>query len=232
SYNLALVARRRGRLDEAARHLRDTIRRQPSHIEARLALPSIHMDQGRHAPAQRELGALIGKLDEATHQAAADLKPVQARARNMLGYTLYRLGQASAAIEVLDMALVDAEEDVTRRGQILGDRALALGALGHHDEAIDEAGRALELAPQSAVLQHVLGFVLHHAGRPEQAIDPLQRALEIDPGFAAALKTLALAQAAIGRTEDAVDVLRQALQHDPRDRDAVLQLSLLHIEHK
>src|SRR5262249_11857023 len=140
SYNLALVARRRGRLDEAARHLRDTIRRQPSHIEARLALASIHMDQGRHAAAERELGDLIGKLDEAIQQGADDLKPVQARARNMLGYTLYRLGQASAAIEVLDMALVDAEEDVTRRGQILGDRALALGALGHHDEAIDEAG--------------------------------------------------------------------------------------------
>ena len=128
------------------------------------------------------------------------------------------------------MALVDAGEDATRRGQVLGDRALALGALGHHDEAIAEAGRALELAPDSAVLNHVLGFVLHFAGRPADAIGPIERALEIDPGFAAALKTLALAQAATGQGDAAVDVLHRALRHNPLDRDAILQLSYLHME--
>ncbi len=75
------------------------------------------------------------------------LKPLQARARNMLGYALYRLARYSAAIEVFDMALEDAGDNAERRGQILGDRSLSLAALGHHDEAIAEAGRALELAP-------------------------------------------------------------------------------------
>src|SRR5215475_15245729 len=90
SYNLALVARRRGRLDEAARRLRDTIRRQPSHLEARLALASIQMDQGRYAAAERDLAEITGKLDEAIQQGGQQggetLKPLQARARNMLGY--------------------------------------------------------------------------------------------------------------------------------------------------
>src|SRR5208282_1642333 len=113
------------------------------------------------------------------------------------------------AIEVLDMALVDAGEDVTRRSQIKGDRALALGALGHHDEAIAEAGQALELAPDSAVLHHVLGFVLYFSGQPADAIGPIERALEIDPSFAAALKTLALAQAATGQGDAAAEVLHR-----------------------
>ena len=117
-----------------------------------------------------------------------------------------------------------------RRGQILGDRALALGGLGHHEEAIAEAGQALELAPESAVLHHVLGFVLYFAGRPEDAIAPIQRALEIDPTFTAALRTLALAQAAIGKGDEAVELLQRALRQNPSDRDAILQLSLLHIE--
>ena len=151
----------------------------------------------------------------------------------MLGYALYRLGRNAEAIEVLDMALVDAGEDAARRGQILGDRALALGALGHHDEAIAGAGQALELAPDSACLHHVLGFVLHFAGRPADAIGPIQRALEIDPSFAAALKTLALAQAAArqrrGRRRGCCS---RRCATNPLDRDAVLQLSLLHIEHK
>ena len=42
---------------------------------------------------------------------------------------------------------------------------------------------------------NVLGFVLHHSGRPTDAIAPIERALQLDPSFVAALKTLALAQA-------------------------------------
>eukprot|EP01034_Spumella_vulgaris_P004438 gene4438-5659_t len=145
-YNLGLAARRLGNLDEAARRFRDTIRRAPTHVEARLALASIHMDMGRFAAAERELSEFVGNVDRAIHEHGTEtLKPLQARARNMLGYALYRLGQHSAAIEVFDMALQDAGDNAERRGQIMGDRALSLAALGHYDEAMAEAGRALEL---------------------------------------------------------------------------------------
>ena len=50
SYNLGLVARRQGRLDEAARRFRDTIRRAPAHVEARLALAGIYMDRTASRP--------------------------------------------------------------------------------------------------------------------------------------------------------------------------------------
>src|SRR5260370_23460825 len=148
----------------------------------------------------------------------------------MLGSALYRLGHYSAAIEVVDLAVVDAGEDGARRAQILGDRSLALSALGHHDEAIAEAGRALELAPDSATLNHILGFVLHFAGRPADAIGPIERALEIDPGFMAGFNTLAPAPAAHAPRDTAVDVLQRALRHNPLDPDGVLQLSPLHIQ--
>ena len=61
------------------------------------------------------------------------------------------------------------------------------------------------LAPQSASLHHVLGFVLYFAGRVSDAIAPIQKALEIDPSFAPALKTLALAQTAAGKLDDAIE---------------------------
>src|SRR3977135_3981905 len=49
------VARRQGRLDEAARRFRETVRRSPAHVEARLALASIYMDLGRYAAAAPQL---------------------------------------------------------------------------------------------------------------------------------------------------------------------------------
>ena len=90
--------------------------------------------------------------------------------------------------------------------------------------------KALEMWPQNASLNHVLGFVLYFAGKVSDAIPPIQKVLEINPGFTAALRTLALAQKAAGRPDDAVDALQRALRTHPLDRDAVLQLSLIHIE--
>jgi len=92
--------------------------------------------------------------------------------------------------------------------------------------------RMVELAPESAVLQHVLGFVLYFAGRAEEANAPIQRALEIDPNFTGAFRTLALAQTAVGKGAEAVELLQRALRQAPSDADAILQLSLLHIEQK
>ena len=104
SYNLGLVARRLGRLDEAARRFRDTVRRSPAHVEARLALASVHMDQDRFAAAERELIEFVTKLDQAIQQGGEGLKPLQARARNMLGHVLYRPSAVPLpAIEVLGL---------------------------------------------------------------------------------------------------------------------------------
>ena len=123
----------------------------------------------------------------------------------MLGHVLYRLGHFEPALEILEQALRDAGEEPPRRAQIMGDRALALGGLGRHDDAIAEAEQAVALAPQSASLNHVLGFVLYFAGRVTEAIAQVEKALELDPSFTPALRTLALAQAAAGKTDDAVD---------------------------
>jgi len=230
-YNLGLAARRLGNLDEAARRFRDTIRRAPTHVEARLALASIHMDMGRFAAAERELSEFVANVDRAIQEHGTEaLKPMQARARNMLGYALYRLGQHSAAIEVFDMALQDAGDNAERRGQILGDRSLSLAALGHYDEAIAEAGRALELAPGSATLNHTVGFVLYFSGRPSDAIPHLEKALELDPAFTVALNTMALARTAAGQTDQATEILKKVLERDPHDQDSVLQLSNLYVQ--
>src|SRR3954471_15779219 len=67
-YNLGLVSRRLGKLDEAAKRFRDTIRRQPFHIDARLALASLHVEQNRFTAAERELAEIIQNVEKAIEQ--------------------------------------------------------------------------------------------------------------------------------------------------------------------
>lgn len=230
SFNLGLANRGLGQLDEAAKRFRDTIRRQPGHVEARLALASIHIDQGKFTASERELAETIGIIEQALENEGERWKPIQARARNMLGHVLYRLGNFATAVEVLDMAALDAGEEQARRAQILGDRALSLGGLGHHDEAIEEAHKALELAPDNAILNHVLGFVLFFAGRTAEAIAPIEKALVLDPNFTQATRTLAIVKSASGKADEAIDLLKSAVARRPHDRNILLQLSFLHIE--
>gem|GEM_PF-608301 len=231
SYNLGLVARQQGKLDEAAKRFRDTIRRQPFHIEARLALASLHVEQNRFTAAERELAEIITNVEKAIEQPEGEkLKPLAARCRNMLGHVLYRLGNHSAAVQVLDMAMADAGDDGQRQAQILGDKALALSGLGEHEQAVAEAERALALMPQNPTINHVMGFVLLFAGRVSDAMAPIQNALSVDPTLMPALRTLAMAQNAAGQPDAAVDTLQRALRYNPHDRDSLLRLSILHIE--
>jgi tetratricopeptide (TPR) repeat protein len=140
------------------------------------------------------------------------------------------MGNFATAVEVLDMAALDAGEDAPRRAHILADRALALGGLDHHEEAIEEARKALELAPQSAIVNHVMGFVLNLAGRPSEAVEPIEKALELDPSLTQALRTLAIVKAVAGKNDEAIEILKRALQRNPMDSGAILQLSVLYID--
>ena len=128
SYNLGLVARRLGRLDEAARRFRDTIRRAPNQSRRGWRWPPAIWTWGASPPPNANWPKSSSISTQAMKKPGGEqLRPLQARARNMLGYALYRLARFDDAIAVLDLAMADAGDDAARRGQILGDRALVAG---------------------------------------------------------------------------------------------------------
>ena len=185
SYNLGLVARRLGqpRRGGASASATPSAARRPMSRRG-WRWPASISTSSRFAAAERELSEVVANLDRALEQPdGAQLRPMQARARNMLGHVALSPRPLRAGARGPRQALRDAGEDAARRAQILGDRALALGGLGRHDEAIAEAEQALALAPHSASLNHVLGFVLYFAGRVAEAIAPIEKALELDPDF-------------------------------------------------
>ncbi|MGH9390215.1 MAG: tetratricopeptide repeat protein, partial [Vicinamibacteria bacterium] len=58
-----------------------------------------------------------------------------------------------------------------------------LMVVGRHDEAIEEARRALELESTSPIVSRELGFRLYQARRYPEAIEQLRKTLELDPDF-------------------------------------------------
>ena len=66
-----------------------------------------------------------------------------------------------------------------------------LMVLERHDEAVDEARRALSLDPASGILSRELGFRLHLARQYEESIEQFQNTLNLDPDFTAVHSFLA-----------------------------------------
>ncbi|HEV3104757.1 MAG TPA: tetratricopeptide repeat protein [Trinickia sp.] len=123
-----------------------------------------------------------------------------------------------------DGRLDDAERDYRAAldaDPVNADALHLLGVLhhqqGHHAEAAELVGRAVELRPNDAALQLNLGNALKALGELDGAIERFRNALTLAPEFPLAHYNLGNAYAAAGRHEDAVDAFEKSLRLQPRD---------------
>jgi DNA-binding winged helix-turn-helix (wHTH) protein/tetratricopeptide (TPR) repeat protein len=86
-----------------------------------------------------------------------------------------------------------------------------LSAIGQHDAAIAEAGRAVAAEPLSLNANTALGYALYLARRADAAAAQLERTLEIDPDFLQARRHLALVRVQQGRLRDALRELERVV---------------------
>ena len=78
------------------------------------------------------------------------------------------------------------------------------------DEAIDEAGRAIECDPVSPIVNRAMGDALYVSGRFDEAIAHAERAIAMEPTFFSTYWVLGLSLAGQGRYMDAVHAFERA----------------------
>jgi serine/threonine-protein kinase len=82
--------------------------------------------------------------------------------------------------------------------------AIALSAMGRHDEALAEIRQAEQLNPQSAIIITAAGMIYFYARQFDRALDECRRALELDPGLVQAHRVMRWIYQAAGRYDDAL----------------------------
>jgi len=98
-----------------------------------------------------------------------------------------RLGHVDLALEALDQSLsLEPDADQARSS-----RALVLGRLQRHAEALRDISRAVELQPRNESHQHNLGVTLTALGRHHAAIITYRRLLALNPKSAGTHNNLA-----------------------------------------
>lgn len=208
----ALLARTRIQLGEYATAIRD--------LEAALII-------NRDNPETQGLLGLVymlrGELDEAQkHLSAAAASREIPGSLLRQGIGLLRLHRGDEAMEAFTQARQRQAADSLATMLLT-----AIGAMEQQDfaTAADWAGKATEIAPQSAYVHHIAALALINAGKAEAARAELQAALKIDRAYIPAiLETARLAMKA-GDRPAARAAYRDALKLDRGNAAALLELA-------
>jgi tetratricopeptide (TPR) repeat protein len=168
-----------GRLEEAAAHLQQALRRDPREADWHYNLGAVRARQGRRAEA-----------DGWFAQALA-LRPRDAGLLRDVGIALARQGRPARAVRCLEEAIRWRPDDDRARfalATVLREQAEAAGALEQYRAAI--AGN-----PRHAHAHHDLGLLLAQRGRLGEAATHVERAARLDPQDPRTQATLSLLHA-------------------------------------
>jgi len=195
-YNLALILRQRGKLEEAIEHYRRSLQ-----INARA--PDALNNLG-------ELLAQRGELEEAIqhYRQALQINPAYTKAHNNLGAVLAQRGELEEAIQHYRQALQinPADADLYYNlGEVLAQR-------GELEEAIKYYRQALQINPADADARIRLAEALLQRGALTEAIEHFREAVRIRPDVAEAHESLGRALAQHGRRDEAMKHYQEALR--------------------
>jgi len=226
-----------GRLDEAARVLRQLLAAEPNSPDALHLLGIVAFQRGALDAGIESIRAAIainpavaeyhcnladalrrkGYFNEAVAacRRALELRPDFAEAYNNLGNALRQKGLFEDGVSAYRQA-VRFKPDYAEAYRNLGNALRDMGKLdGRSDGAIAAFREALRLRPQLPEIHNNLGSALREAGRLDEAIEVLRDGVKATPDQAEICNNLANALNEKGEFTEAADVCLRALRLRP-----------------
>lgn len=194
-FNLGLILRSRGRVEEAADAYRQALAIEPRFPEALTNLAETLQATGRADQAIEVL------------RRAVELAPTLPVPVCGLAHALRDQGHLEEAITLYRRAIA-LEPGNTGARDGLG---VALRRQGYIDQAISAHLEAIALRPGFAEAHHNLGVALAHQGRLEEARDSTRRALDLNPSATGTLATLIGQQQALCDWSNLIELEQQLL---------------------
>ena len=213
-YNLGIILREQGDVDQALKHYRQAFALRPNYAEAHYNLARCLVE--------------TGQLDEAIehYEEALKIKPADPETHNNLGVTLFGIGRVDDAIVHYQKALAIWPGYVAATCNLAN--ALIVRQLpGDLDDAIARYSTCLARMPDQAEAQYNMASALLRKGRTDEAIEHLQKTLQLVPENADAHANLGSAFLARGRPREAGAEYQNALRISPENVAALSNLAWL-----
>jgi len=205
----------RGSTEQALRHSRRALEREPKNAKFRYAVGQQLLQLGRPDAAVEHL------------RTAVEQRPWHQGSHYNLGQALLRLDRGDEAERYL--AAADSLEEVQSRIEQLRSQAQnapsevkrwrtlarALKEAGRLDEAEDAYSVALYLRPQNPVLRNEIAKLAGTRGNDEAAISHYRTLLRQNPNYVRGWFNLGVTYARNGQREQARNAWQRVLEHDP-----------------
>jgi tetratricopeptide (TPR) repeat protein len=213
-YNLGIVQRSLGQLDNAVASYSRAVKLKPDYAEAFNNLGNIFKE--------------LGRFDDAvtSYRRTLKVKPESADAHNNLGIVLKELKQFDGAIASYRRA-IQLKPDFTLAHYNLGN---AQKELRLHAQAVASYKRAIECKPDFADAHSNLGAALKELGNYDAALSSCRRALELKPDYAEAHRNLGIMLLKNSLLTEAEASFRRALELKVNDAETHNNLGILLVE--
>ena len=232
-FNLGLVRRSEGRLDEALAHYERAAAIRPSYPEAQNNIAEVLIVANRVPEALPHLAEALrlrpdlvdahfnlgaasleaGRPDAAAaaFRDALRLAPGNARVLTGLGRSLSQLRQLDEGIRLLQEAARREPDSPEAHGALATSLALA----GRSRDARTEFAIAIRLQPANAQVHFDLGTLLAGEDRMSDAAGEFAEAVRLQPDYVRARVNLGSSLAAMGRYDEAIAQFTEALRLQP-----------------
>ena len=198
---------RQGKPEEALRHLREAVTREPEYAKGHEQLGEALLAAGRPEEAADSL------------RRALEIDPGFEAAQLKLGQLLLRLGREDEASAVLE-AFIRQKPHREKLAQ-----AAELHRTGKHAEAEAIYREILRVNPQNVTAIRLLAMVAMKLEQYRDAVVLLTKALELAPDYTAARLDLGTAQIELNRLEDAVETMQAVTRAEPHNFAARMGLA-------
>jgi choline-sulfatase len=198
-----------GKMKEAMEVAQKLIAERPEMGMARDLLASLLQQSNREEDAEKVIRDAMAK------GIATDTM------RKRLGMLLSESGRAAEAVQVL------APFAESKDPELLNAYGIALGDVGHFDEAVQQFQRALQIDRKNAQAFQNLGILALRTGNAGQAQQYLNRALELNDRLPLAYNTLGGSYVEQNDYIRAINAWKRAVTLDPKQYDAMFNLGLV-----
>jgi tetratricopeptide (TPR) repeat protein len=151
---------------------------------------------------------------------AADAEIVRNEARDAVP-----LGREALKVDAQLVRIPESKRRQYQKVVAQAKRALKLSAENAHSDAARIAFKAVQLAPDLALTNHVMGLMLYRLGRLSRALDFFQRAWELDPNDAEIYQKLGLVAWKLDMLEAAEKFYRIECRLAPDKTDGIINLA-------
>jgi tetratricopeptide (TPR) repeat protein len=210
-YNLGIILKRQGKLNEAATEYNIAMSLNPGNPDAHCNLGGVLQDQGKLKEAMTE------------YQVAAMLAPKDPLPHDGIGYLLWKQGKLREASSEYKIAVELDPKDALPHYNL----GFLSSQQGRFDNAISEYKAATALDPKDSRSHFSLGVVLSKQGKAGEAISEYKAAAALDPKDPRPHFNLGIILSNQGKLDEATSEYKTAIELNPKDELVHYNLGLV-----